>query len=187
MKEPERFRRWAFAEIVDRLESRLAKIVAIRGSRRVGKSVLQAQLIEELLLIGRPDPTDKPVDPSRIMYVQFDEAPGVGGLAQPIEAIVRWFEENILKRTLNAAAKVGEPAYLLLDEVQNLPRWSAQLKILADHSDARIVVTGSSALRIATGQDNLAGRMTTIELGPLRLSEVAGIREIGRASCRERV
>ncbi len=179
MKEPERFRRWAFAEIVDRLESRLAKIVAIRGSRRVGKSVLQAQLIEELLLIGRPDPTAKPVDPSRIMYVQFDDAPGLGGLAQPIEAIVRWFEENILKRTLNAAAKVGEPAYLLLDEVQNLPRWSAQLKILADHSDARIVVTGSSALRIATGQDNLAGRMATIELGPLRLSEVAGIRTLG--------
>jgi predicted AAA+ superfamily ATPase len=176
MKEPLRFRRWAFVEIVDRLQSRLARIVAIRGSRRVGKSVLQSQLVEELLLIGRPDPTNKPVDPSRILYVQFDEAPGLGTLAQPVEAIVRWYEDNILKRTLNAASKAGAPAYLLLDEVQNLDKWSAQLKILADHSDARIVVTGSSALRIAAGQDNLAGRMTTIELGPLRLSEVAGIR-----------
>ena len=176
MKEPERFRRWAFAEVVGRLQNKLAKIVAIRGSRRVGKSVLQAQLVEELLLIGRPDPTNKPIDPSRIMYVQFDEAPGLGALGQPIEAIVRWYEDNILKQTLNAATKAGKPAYLLLDEVQNLPKWSSQLKILADHSDARMVVTGSSALRIAAGQDNLAGRMTTIELGPLRLAEVAGIR-----------
>lgn len=179
MKAPERFRRWAFAEIVARLRSKLARIVAIRGSRRVGKSVLQAQLVEELLLIGRPDPTDKPVHPSRILYVQFDEAPGLGALAQPVEAMVRWYEDNILKRTLNAASKAGEPAYLLLDEVQNLPKWSAQLKILADHSDARIVVTGSSALRIAAGQDNLAGRMTTIELSPLRLSEITGIRALG--------
>lgn len=175
---PERFRRWAFAEVVGRLQNKLAKIVAIRGSRRVGKSVLQAQLVEELLLIGRPDPTNKPIDPSRILYVQFDEAPGLGALGQPIEAIVRWYEDNILKRTLNAATKAGQPAYLLLDEVQNLPNWSVQLKILADHSDARMVVTGSSALRIAAGQDNLAGRMTTIELGPLRLSEIAGIRAL---------
>ncbi len=173
------YRRWAFAEIVDRLRTKLAPIVAVRGSRRVGKSVLQEQLIEELLLVGRPDPTGKPVDPRRILRVVFEDAPSLGGLAQPVQAIVRWYEDNILKKTLNAAAKVGEPAYLLFDEVQNLPKWSVQLKILADHSDARVLVTGSSALRIAKGQDNLAGRMTTIELGPLRLTEVAGIRRLG--------
>lgn len=170
------FRRWAFAEIVNRLRTKLAPIVAVRGSRRVGKSVLQEQLIEELLLVGRPDPTDKPVDPRRILRVVFEDAPSLGGLAQPVQAIVRWYEDNILKKTLNASSKAGAPAYLLFDEVQNLSKWSVQLKILADHSDARILVTGSSALRIAKGQDNLAGRMTTIELGPLRLTEVAGIR-----------
>lgn len=177
-KSPPSFRRWAFYEVVDRLQSKLAPIVAVRGSRRVGKSVLQAQLIEELLLIGRNDTTKRPVDPARILSVQFDDAPSLGGVSMPIQAIVRWYEEKILKRTLNEAAKAGEPAYLLFDEVQNLPDWSVQLKIIADRSDARILVTGSSALRIAKGQDNLAGRMTTIELGPLRLTEVAGIREL---------
>jgi predicted AAA+ superfamily ATPase len=173
------FRRWAFDEVVGRLESRLAPMVVVRGSRRVGKSVLQDQLIEELLLIGRSDPTKKPVQSARILCIQFDGAPTLGGLSMPIQAIVRWYEDNILKRTLNEAARGDEPAYLLFDEVQSLPDWSAQLKVLADHSDARIVVTGSSALRIAVGQDNLAGRMTTIELGPLRLGEVAGIRGLG--------
>jgi predicted AAA+ superfamily ATPase len=170
------FRRWAFREVVDRLRTKLAPIVAVRGSRRVGKSVLQEQLIEDLLLMGRSDVSNKPVDPRRILRVVFEDAPSLGRLAEPIQAIVRWYEDNILGRTLNAASKAGQPAYLLFDEVQNLPKWSVQLKSLADHSDARIFVTGSSALRIAAGQDNLAGRMTTIELGPLRLTEVAGIR-----------
>ncbi len=175
-KEVKVFRRWAFDEIVERLKSKLAPMVVVRGSRRVGKSVLQAQLIEDLLLTGKFDPTRRPVPPARILSIQFDEAPALGRLSMPIQTIVRWYEENILKRTLNEAARSDEPAYLLLDEVQSLPDWSVQLKVLADHSEARIVVTGSSALRIAAGQDNLVGRMTTIELGPLRLGEVAGIR-----------
>lgn len=177
-REPHRFRRWAYAEIVRRLDRKLAAIVVLRGSRRVGKSVLQSQLIEDLLLVGKADTTGKSVDPARILSVQFDDAPALGGISMPIQAIVRWFEQNILKKTLNKAAQDGQPAYLLFDEVQNLHEWSVQLKILADNADARIVVTGSSALRIAKGEENLAGRMDTIELGPLRLWEVAGIRGV---------
>lgn len=167
----ERFRRWAFDEVVARLQSGMAKIVVIRGSRRVGKSVIQNQLVEQLLLLQR-------VDPARIFYVQFDEIPKLGSMTQPILTLVKWYEENILKSTLNAAAKRGEPAYLLFDEVQNLADWSVQLKTLVDHTDVNMLVTGSSAMRLGEGTDNLAGRMTTIELGPLRLTEVAGIRAL---------
>jgi len=177
-REPQRFRRWAYAEMVRRLDKKLAAMVVIRGSRRVGKSVLQSQLIEDLLLIGKADTTGKPVDPARILSVQFDDAPALGGISMPIQAIVRWFEHNVLKKTLNKASQDGQPAYLLFDEVQNIHDWSVQLKILADNADARIIVTGSSTLRIAKGKDNLAGRMDMIELGPLRLWEVAGIRGI---------
>ncbi|RJP37185.1 MAG: ATP-binding protein [Phycisphaerales bacterium] len=175
----ESYRRWAFNEVVDRLRSKIAKIVVLRGSRRVGKSVIQTQLIEDLLLLGRFDTTLRPVDPSRILLVQFDEIPSLGGLLNPIESIVRWYEENVLKMTMNTAARGGTPAYLFFDEVQNLYKWSGQLKILADHTDANFIVTGSSAMRITAGQDNLAGRITPIELGPLRLSEIAGIRRLG--------
>ena len=177
-REPQRFRRWAFAEMVRRLDKKLAAMVVIRGSRRAGKSVLQSQLVEDVLLIGKSDPTGKPVDPARILSVQFDDAPALGGISMPVQAIVRWFEQNVLKKTLNQAAKDDQPAYLLFDEVQNIHDWSVQLKILADNADARIIVTGSSALRIAKGKDNLAGRMDDIVLGPLRLWEVAGIRGI---------
>jgi predicted AAA+ superfamily ATPase len=42
------------------------------------------------------------------------------------------------------------------------------------------LVTGSSALRIEAGRDSLAGRITTFEMGPLLLREIAEIRHMGR-------
>lgn len=70
----------------------------------------------------------------------------------------------------------GETIYLFFDELQNLSAWEAQLKFLVDGRTAKTIVTGSSALRIGRGQDSLAGRLSIIELGPLGLREIAGIR-----------
>ena len=166
------YRRWAFREALRRLDSKVAPVVAIRGPRQVGKSTIQEQIVEELLRV-------RGIAPRRILRVQFDETPALGPLKNPIETVVRWFEDNVLAESVNAAAQRGEDVYLLFDELQNLPRWSAQLKSLVDHVSARTLVTGSSALRIARGRDNLAGRMTTIELGPLRVYEIAGMRSLG--------
>ena len=56
--------------------------------------------------------------------------------------------------------------------------WAPQVKSLVDHVTAKTLVTGSSALRIADGQDSLAGRISMIELGPLRLGEIIGVRQL---------
>lgn len=169
---PERFRRWAFHELDRRLLSRIAPVIAIRGPRQVGKTTIQLQFIETLRLL-------RSVAPQRILRVQFDDLPPMGALRLPVEAIVRWYEEHVLKSSINAYAQRGERVYLFFDELQNLPAWSAQLKALADHVDAHIIVTGSSALRIARGRDSLAGRLSVIELGPLRVWEIAGICKMG--------
>ena len=89
----------------------------------------------------------------------------------------RWYEDNVLGEPINALAAKGEDVYLFFDELQNLPAWEAQLKFLADNRAARMIATGSSALRIGQGQDSLAGRLSLIELGTLRLREIAGIRK----------
>lgn len=167
-----RFRRWAFRETVRRLEVEIAPAIAIRGPRQVGKTTIQRQLIEQLLFMDK-------IGPERILRVQFDETPALGSLKNPIEAIVRWYEENVLRESINALARRGTHVYLFFDELQNLPQWSSQLKSLVDHIEARTLVTGSSALRIARGRDSLAGRLSTIELGPLRLHEIAGMRSLG--------
>lgn len=173
LKPTAQFRRWAFTEAESRLESGLTPIVAIRGPRQVGKTTIQEQLIEDLLRLRN-------FNPARILRVQFDDVPSLGSFKEPIQAIVRWFERNVLKDTLNAVARRNEPAYLFFDEVQNLRTWAPQLKSLVDHAAAKTLVTGSSALRIAQGQDSLAGRISMCELGPLRLTEIAGVRRLGK-------
>ena len=96
--------------------------------------------------------------------------------SEPILRIVDWFEKTVLNATLNQSAHRQEPAYLFFDEVQNLPAWDVQLKSLVDHATVRVMVTGSSALRIAMGRDSLAGRIHSLEVGPLRLAEIAALR-----------
>ena len=42
------------------------------------------------------------------------------------------------------------------------------------------MATGSPALRIEQGRDSLAGRLSTLEMGPLFLREIAEIRGFGK-------
>jgi predicted AAA+ superfamily ATPase len=163
------FRRWAFASLVRRLETKLAPAIVLRGARQVGKTTLQEQIIEHLL-------KERGVEPRRILRVQFDEIPSLTGLKQPLLTIADWFQNRILERTLNETAHAGKPAFVFLDEAQNVADWAQQLKALVDHHTVRVVVTGSSALRIEAGRDSLAGRISTLELGTLLLREISEMR-----------
>lgn len=162
------FKRWAFEKSLRGLTQGLAPISVVRGPRQVGKSTIQDQIIEHLI-------RDRGVSPRRILKIQFDETRELGSLELPIQTIAWWFESRILGRTFNEAAHAREPAFLMLDEVQNLAEWAPELKNLVDTNTVRVLVTGSSALRIETGRDSLAGRVSTVELGPLLLREVAAL------------
>jgi predicted AAA+ superfamily ATPase len=161
-------RRWAYDSLVRGMQSQLAPIVVLRGPRQVGKSTLQAQVIDDLLAKG--------VDPVRILRVQFDDLKSLHRRDQPILEIVWWYADHVLKAALSAQAPT--PIYLFLDEVQNLKDWAPQLKHLVDMQPVRALVTGSSALRIEAGRDSLAGRIHMIELGPLLLREIAQFRQL---------
>jgi predicted AAA+ superfamily ATPase len=163
------YRRWIFSTVMRKLDGKVAPAIVLRGARQVGKTTLQEQMIQCLL-------TERHVDPKRVFRVQFDELRPLRGLETPILEIVRWYQNRILGRTLNEAAHAGEPAYIFLDEVQNLRDWAPQLKALVDHNTVQVVVTGSSALRIEAGRDSLAGRLASLELGTLLLREIAGLR-----------
>lgn len=162
------FRRWVFKRLWRLLTSGLTPATVLRGPRRVGKTVLLRQLMGNLLTDG--------VAADRILYVSFDDIPSLRGLSDPILAIARWFETSRLNSTFNESARAGRIAYILLDEVQNLDNWAPQVKQLVDNHDVRVLLTGSSSLRIEAGRDSLAGRITTVDLGPLLLREIAGLR-----------
>jgi len=166
-----RVRRWAFDALMNALHGGLTRAVVLKGPRQVGKTTLLVQMIDDLLNAG--------VRPSRILRVQFDDLPDLRRLSMPILDVCEWYASAVLGTSLNEAALRGEPAFLFLDEVQNLADWAPQLKHLVDMNPIRAVVTGSSALRIEAGRDSLAGRIMSIELGPLLLREVAAFRGWG--------
>jgi predicted AAA+ superfamily ATPase len=162
------FRRWPFARLMNLAARGITPATVLRGPRRVGKTVLLRQMIEGLLAQG--------VEANRILYVPFDELPVMRGMQQPVLAIARWFEERMAGKTFNELDREGKVAYLFFDEVQNLDAWAPQIKHLVDNHAVRMLVTGSSSLRIEAGRDSLAGRITTIDLGPLLLREIAQLR-----------
>lgn len=164
-------RRSIVDSIHKRLRQKLAPIVTVRGPRQVGKTTAQLQVIQDLLDAG--------VAGNRILRVQCDEVPTLADLKEPILRLTDWYEKDILKMTLNQAAASGGPAFLFWDEVQNLRDWAPQLKHLVDSSTCQVIVTGSSALRIEQGRDSLAGRITTLDVGPLSLPEIAALNNLG--------
>jgi predicted AAA+ superfamily ATPase len=165
-------RRWAYDHVLKGLKAGIAPVTVLRGPRQVGKTTLLNQVIETLLGEG--------VEPARIFRIQFDDIPELQRLSSPILDLVAWYADEIAGESLHAFAKRHDgPIYLLLDEVQNLPDWATQVKHLVDLQPVRAIVTGSSALRIEAGRDSLAGRISSIEMGPLLLREVGIMRGYG--------
>ncbi len=164
-------RRWPYSHVMHGLQRGMAPITVLRGPRQIGKTTLLNQLIDALLEQGVPARS--------ILRLQFDDLPALRRLAQPILHLAWWYADHILEKSFHRAAAEGHPAYLFLDEVQNLADWAPQLKHLVDQHPVRVVVTGSSALRIEVGRDSLAGRISSIEMGPLLLREIAELRGIG--------
>lgn len=166
------YKRWLFQPTLQRIKTGLAPVTVLRGPRQVGKTTLQEHIIEHLL-------TQEKISPKRILRVQFDELPTLKGLVSPIQSLCNWFEDRILQGSFNEFARRGEPIFLFFDEVQNLTDWAPQIKSLVDHHTVRVLLTGSSALRIEYGRDSLAGRISTLDLGTLLLREIAVLRGWG--------
>jgi predicted AAA+ superfamily ATPase len=162
---------WAFQAVLDGLSRGFTKVVALRGPRQVGKTTLLNQIVDHLLDAG--------TDPRSIFRIQFDDLPDLKRLSMPILELCHWYADTVLQTSFARAARHGFRPIIFLDEVQNLPDWAPQLKHLVDLNPVRALITGSSALRIEAGRDSLAGRLTTIEMGPLLLREIAEFRQFG--------
>lgn len=163
--------RWAFGSVLRGVQEGATPVTVLRGPRQIGKTTLLNQVINQLL--------DSGVEPKYVFRVQFDELPALMRLDQPLLDLTQWYSQTILNTSFNKAAWAGKKVYIFLDEVQNLKDWAPQLKHLVDLQPVRVVVTGSSALRIEAGRDSLAGRITTLEMGPLFLREIAALRKLG--------
>jgi predicted AAA+ superfamily ATPase len=160
--EPPEYVRPRVREIAERIRKPKGLVEVIRGPRQVGKTTGLFQVVRDLLT----GPGHALA--ASILYVRFDlellrTEPGA------LRAILAWWSAEIVKRRLDAV----DPAWIFLDEVHKLPRWSEEVKHLVDTFPARVVLTGSSSVLVARGgRESLAGRVFTTELPPFSFREV---------------
>lgn len=135
------------------------KIIVISGFRRVGKTYLIFQLIEELL---------KKKDKEQIVYINFEDE-RIPLKTEFLTQLIPTLKEIFKKET----------EFLFLDEIQNIPNWSKWLRRIYDSEKIRIFVTGSSS-KMSSKEipTELRGRFIEIRIFPLSFKEFLAFKKI---------
>ena len=134
-----------------RIEERLfrGRVITLFGARRVGKTTLAQKILS--------NHSDK-----KTRYLNCDLLSVQQGLGVQEAEVLR--------------AYLGDNDLVVLDEAQNIPDVGQILKILVDtYPQMQIIATGSSSFRLANAVgEPLTGRVTSFELYPLSIQEIAG-------------
>lgn len=163
-------KRRALRELLSYIDHR--QILVLYGLRRVGKTTLMFQIIEELL-------KKKRVPPSRILYFPFDEEQA------DLAELLKIYETDVLRERLSGDRTI----YLFLDEIQKLEDWPNRVKIFYDmNPNLKILLSGSAALNLARGsKESLAGRFFEFLIEPLDFDEYLEFKGIDIDRRREKV
>ena len=155
------FRRDVFDELYSDVRQ-LPQMVSVTGPRRVGKSTLLQQCIQQLI----KDAPDPQAQASRVVYFSMQDP----GLEIPGFNQDKFF--NDLVATAVEASR-GGATYLFLDEIQRFPRWELYLKKFYDlKTPVRFVVSGSANAPIfKKSRESLLGRIKDFHVLPFSFRE----------------
>lgn len=157
------YKRFAFHEAMKRLDQNdLRRIVVLTGTRRVGKTTIQYQMIDTLLKRG--------VDPQKIVFISMDHPMlKLSGVNDVLEC----FHENIYAE---------QDAYYFFDEVQYAQDWDRWLKMIYDmQPDTNVVATSSASPALVKGnQESGAGRWTVIQVPTMSFYEYCELLDLER-------
>ena len=139
-------------------DSPLIKVIV--GVRRCGKSVLLQQIASEL---GREAPA------SLIVFIDFDDYAN-RHLLDPEQ-----LHEHIISQI---DKHPGQKAYLLFDEIQNVPDFELVINSLNNSSRASIFLTGSNS-KLLSGElaTKLGGRTLSFRMMPFNFREFLQFKE----------
>jgi hypothetical protein len=145
------YHRECFNDLKKSLNERQINVIC--GLRRVGKSTLIYQLIQNLIESGKP--------PLNILYFSFDKK--VGTIKEVLDAYATITERDYEK----------EEVFMFIDEVYKLDEWHSELKLLYDAlPNIKFVVSGSASLKVEKeARRDLTGRAFYIEVKPLSYKE----------------
>lgn len=148
------YRRFAFYEAMRLLDHPdIRRTVVLTGARRVGKTVIQYQMIQSLLERG--------VDPSRIFFVSLDHP------------LLKLCDIGRLLENYHQNIYAGRDSYYFFDEVQYSQDWSGWLKMLYDsRPESHTVATGSASPVLLEGaSESGLGRWATVSVPTLSFYE----------------
>lgn len=155
----EGIRRERYLEQLKRRE-RTRDIVLITGMRRVGKTTLVRQYIEDLIARGR--------DPGLILYFSMDHPSLV---RESILDILDSFRRiHGLKHDARFTA--------IIDEVHRREGFEQELKTVYDLGYVKVFATGSSSLFMIEKGSFLTGRQTFMEVFPFSFAEYLELKRI---------
>lgn len=152
-------RRDALNEVLPLFERK--QILLIEGIRRVGKTTLMYQIIDDLIKRG--------ISPFNILYFTFDIS-----VVSP-EDILKEYRNTVLKKDLRS-----EKIYVFFDEIQKFEEWWNTIKVLYDiYPNIKFCLSGSvSTLLKKKVRESLAGRVFTYFLKPLSFPEFLRFRNV---------
>ncbi|VVB90977.1 AAA domain protein [uncultured archaeon] len=135
------------------------EVICFVGLRRVGKTVLMKQVIQNLL--------EKGIAPERILYFSFDAMKKEEAI---IRRIVTLYSRNIIQEV---TSELSLPVYIFLDEVQKIKEWGEEVKSIYDKDwNIKFLVSGSSSMNILKGSgESLLGRIKIHKIYPFSFRE----------------
>lgn len=157
------YKRFAFYEAMKRLnETNIRRTVVLTGTRRVGKTTIQYQMIDALLKEG--------VSPQKIVFISMDHP--MLKLSQ-FQEVLECYHENIY---------ADQDVYYFFDEIQYASDWDRWLKIIYDNQpDTKVVATGSASPALMKGsRESGAGRWSVIQVPTLSFYEYCELLELDR-------
>ena len=145
------FKRDVFYEVNKHISDRF--IISLVGLRRIGKTTLMYQLIQNLI--------DNSTEPTNIVFFSFDEKSVK--LSEVIQSYVDISNKDLRK----------ERVYIFLDEIQKLDNWEDELKKYYDlYPKIKFFISGSESLFIQNKtKETLAGRIIQFTLNPFSFKE----------------
>ena len=151
------FRRDDYSEIKKYINKRF--IIALVGLRRIGKTTILYQLIDELI--------KKKVNAENILFFSFDE--NIEKMGEVVEAY-----KEIQKKDFRE-----EKVYIFLDEIQKCNNWENEIKKYYDlYPKIKFIISGSESLFIRKKtKETLAGRIFEFTLSPFTFREHLRIHE----------
>jgi predicted AAA+ superfamily ATPase len=147
------FKRHLYFEISKYIEKK--QIILIQGLRRMGKTTMMFQLIEELL---------KRSEPKNILYFSFDE------IVFDLKEVLEIYQKLVLGKTFENSK---EKIYIFFDEIHKVVDWENKLKVYYDlYPNLKFFVSGSASVSLRKrSKESLAGRVFDFTLGPLTFEE----------------